>query len=89
MTLVGTAMTRLADFREEVLHEQSPVEARKMRALARQLRRVLLEARLSRRQFAERARLPLELIVSIENGYGRPLTAKRVLNLARAWLEHS
>jgi hypothetical protein len=88
MTLVGTAMARLADYREEVLHVQSPAEARQMRALAGQLRRALLAAGLSRRQFAEGAGLPLELVVSIENGYGRPVTAERVLKLARARLVH-
>ena len=88
MTLVGTALARLADYRDEVLHKQSPLEVQQMRALAGQLRRALLVAGLSRRQFAEGAGLPLELIVSIENGYGRPLTAKRVLKLARARLQH-
>ncbi len=84
MTLVGTAMARLADYRDEVLHEQSRAEARQVRVLGGRLRGALAAAGISRRQFAERTGLAVELIVAIENGYGRPETAARVLRLARS-----
>ena len=85
MTFPGTAMTRLADYRDEMLHNQSPAETRRMQQLGGHLRRLLKAARLSRQQFAERTGLALELIVALENGYGRPETARRVLRLAQAW----
>jgi DNA-binding XRE family transcriptional regulator len=89
MTFAGMAPARLADYREEVLHAQTPVENRRMRLLGRHLRRVLRLAGLTRQQFAERTGLALELIVAIENGYGRPATAQRLLRLARAAQIHS
>jgi hypothetical protein len=85
MNLVSAAMARLADCRDEVLNEQSPAdEARLMRAMAGKLRQALDVAGLSPRRFAERTGLALELVVALENGYGRLETARRVLNLARA-----
>jgi hypothetical protein len=86
MTLAGRAMTRLADYREEMLHDQSPAETRRMHRLGGQLRGLLRATGFSRQQFAQRTGLALELIVAVENGYGRPQTAQRVLRLARAWL---
>ena len=83
MTLAGTALTRLADFREEILHDQSPAEARRMQALGARLRRALRSAALSRAQFAQRTGLAVELIAAVENGYGRPETAQRLLQLAQ------
>lgn len=41
MNLVSAAMARLADCHDEVLHEQSPAEARRMRAMAGNLRQAL------------------------------------------------
>ncbi len=79
--------TWLADYRAEVLHEQSPAEARRMKQLAGRLRWVLKAAGLSRRQFAEQSGLALDLIVAVENGYGRVETGERVLALARAGVE--
>jgi helix-turn-helix protein len=84
MTFAGMAPAHLADYREEVLHAQTPGETRRMRLLGRHLRRVLRLAGLTRQQFAERTGLALELIVAVENGYGRPATAQRLLRLARA-----
>jgi hypothetical protein len=84
MTFAGTAMTRLADYREEMLHDQSPAETRRMHRLGGHLRGLLKASGISRQQFAERTGLALELIVAVENGYGRPETAQRVLRLARA-----
>jgi hypothetical protein len=75
MNLVSAAMARLADCHDEVLHEQSPAEARRMRAMAGNLRQALEVAGLSRRRFSERTGLALELVVALENGYGRPETA--------------
>jgi hypothetical protein len=88
MTFASTAMTRLADYREELLHEQSPAETRRMRRLGDRLRGLLGASGLSRRQFAERHGLDVELIVAVENGYGRPATARQLLRLAHAWLEN-
>jgi len=88
MTFVGTALARLADYRDDVLFEQSPAEARRVRVLGGLLRGALAAAGLSRRQFAERTGLPVELIVAVENGYGRPETAQHLLKLARAGLGH-
>ena len=88
MTFTGMAPTRLADYREEVLHPQSPLETRRMLLLGRHLRETLRVAGLSRQQFAERTGLALELIVAVENGYGRPATARHMLRLARAALTH-
>jgi len=85
MTFAGTAMTRLADYREEMLHDQSPAEARRMQRLGQHLRGLLTAAGISRQQFAERSGLALELIVAVENGYGHPETAQRLLRLARTW----
>ena len=84
MTLAGTAMVRLADYRDEGLYNQSPAEARRMRLLGGHLWGARQAAGMSRRQFAERTGLAVELIVAIENGYGRLETARRVLGLARA-----
>ncbi len=83
MMLAATAMASLADYREELLHRQSPAEARRMRRLGRQLRGTLRAAGLSRQQFATRTGLAIELIVGIENGYGRPESARHVLRRAR------
>jgi DNA-binding transcriptional regulator YiaG len=83
MTFVGVAPAQLADYREEVLHPQSALETRRMRLLGQRLRECLRAAGLSRRQFAERTGLSLELIVAVENGYGQPDTARRLLRLAQ------
>ena len=88
MTIVGMAMARLAEYREDVLFEQTPAEARQVRVLGERLRGALAAAGISRRQFAEQTGLPVELIVAIENGYGRPETAQRVWKLARAVFGH-
>ena len=87
MTFAGAAMTRLADYREEVLHDQSPAETRRMKQLGGDLRSLLAASGLSRQQFAEHTGLALELIVAVENGYGRSETARGVLRQARAWLD--
>jgi transcriptional regulator with XRE-family HTH domain len=58
-----------------------------MLVLAGQLRGALRAAGVSRQQFAERTGLALELIVAVENGYGRPDTARRLLRLAQARLD--
>ncbi len=79
--------TWLADYRAEVLHEQSPADARRLLHWAGRLRWALTTAGLSRRQFAERSGLALDLIVAVENGYGRVETGERVLALARAGVE--
>jgi len=89
MALAGTAMTRLADYRDEMLHDQTPAETQRMQQLGGRLRRVLAASGVSRQQLAERTGLALELIVAVENGYGRLETARGVLRLARVWLDQS
>jgi len=84
MTFVGVAPAQLADYREEVLHTQSALESRRMRFLGQRLRACLAAAGLSRREFAEQTGLALELIVAVENGYGRPATARHLLRLAQS-----
>lgn len=84
MSMAGMAMSHLADYREVLLHEQSPVEAERMRVLAAKLRQALVAAGLSRQEFAQRSGLAVELIVAIENGYGRLETAQRVLRALAA-----
>ena len=83
----ATPSALLANFRAEVLYEQSPAEARRMKQLAGRLRWTLKAARLSRRQFAQQSGLALDLVVAVENGYGRVETGERVLALARAGFE--
>jgi len=88
MTFVSVAPAQLADYREEVLHPQSALETRRMRLLGQHLRERLRATGLSRQQFAERTGLALELIIAVENGYGRPATARRLLRLARTARSH-
>jgi hypothetical protein len=85
--LIGMGLARLAEYHNEVLHPQSPAEARRMQVLAGHLRQALNTAGLSRQQFADRTGLAIELIVAVENGYGRPQTARRLLRLARTELD--
>jgi hypothetical protein len=87
MTFASPALTRLADYREELLHEQSPAETRRLRRQGERLRALLGASGLSRQQFADRHGLDLELIVAVENGFGCPATARRLLRLAHAWLD--
>ena len=89
MTFAGMAPAHLADFREEVLRPQTRIETRRMLLLGCLLRNAVRRAGLTRQQFAERTGLALELIVAVENGYGRPATARRLLRLARAALIQS
>ena len=89
MTFAGMAPARLAEYREEVLYPQSPVEARRMLLFGRHLREARQAAGLTRQQFAEHTGLALELIVAVENGYGCSATARRLVRLARAAGAHT
>ena len=88
MTFVGVAPAQLAEYREEVLYPQSALETRRVRILGQRLRACLRAAGLSRQQFAQQTGLALELIIAVENGYGHPATARRLLRLARAAVTH-
>ena len=89
MTFAGMAPAHLADYREEVLYPQTRIETRRMLLLGSHLRDALQRAGLTRQQFSERTGLALELIVAVENGYGRPATGRRLLRLARTALIHT
>ncbi len=71
MTLVGPGPESLGEFRSFCLHDQPPAEARQMCAAGRELRRLRLAAGLSRRELAARLAVGVDLVVAIENGYGR------------------
>lgn len=79
----GPSARRQGDFRGFCLHEQSPAEARAMRAAARALRGARRAAGYSRRQLAAHLGVSEDVVVAIENCYGRLNEAQALVEQAR------
>jgi DNA-binding XRE family transcriptional regulator len=82
---IGPSARRLGDFRAFCLHQQSPAEAGAMRAVAQALRVARKAAGYSRLQLAAHLGVSVDVVVAIENGYGRLNVAQALLERAR-WL---
>jgi DNA-binding XRE family transcriptional regulator len=71
MMVMGPGLDSQGDFRTFCLYEQQPAEARLMGAAARALRCARRAAGYSRRELATRLGVGVDVVVAIENGYGR------------------
>ena len=83
MTVFGPSVESLGIFRSFCLHDQLPAEARAMDAAGQALRRARQAAGYSRRELATRLGVPVEVVVAIENGYGRASVALPLVEQAR------
>jgi DNA-binding XRE family transcriptional regulator len=86
---IGPSARRLGDFRGFCLHEQSPAEARAMRAAAQALRGARRAAGYSRLQLAAHLGVSVDVVVAIENGYGRRNEAQALVERARRLSGHA
>ena len=83
MTVIGPGRKSLGDLRVFCLHEQGPWEARAMATAADELRRARQTAGFSRRELAARLGVGVDVVVAIENGYGRLSVAQPLVDQAQ------